>query len=493
MRRQEGSMSRCQSALATAALLAVVASRTAHAGDRIVIEARGADQADAAALASVEAELGTRGLERGAALAAEIDARISRDGGALATGQVVEAQKDVDAAYARFIDGDYPKALASARSALDTYAKAFGQLAREPALRELRYKALVVAARSAEVNGAGEDAFSSMAEVIRSFPDRPIASSQFDPSVSALYHRVKQELATQGTGSLEVKVDDPAATIFVDEQFVASGSAKLDKLAPGRYRVYVAKGQAPGRLREVEIASGASVTVEVSWLIEGALRTSADGVTLALDAGAAADAEVQVATRLGRVLGARTVVVLSVRAINGRRAIAGYAISVESQTRTFAAVQLEPVAPSAEKLASLAALLAGDKGAPSTGLITTEPVELPPAPVAAPLGARKKVALALGAVALGSLIAAGGFELSSRDTYDQSKVEPDATTQDALYDSANKKYKFAQAFALGGAALAVGAAVLWLTGGASAESEQRVSLLPAVGPDGASLVVTGRF
>jgi hypothetical protein len=474
-------------------LLPLIASRTALAGDRIVVEARAGD-GDATVLAPVADELARRGFERDGALAAEIDAKLSREGGELATGQVVEAQKDVDASYTRFIDGDYPRALASARSALDTYAKGFGQLAREPALRELRYKALVVAARSAEITGAGEDAFGFMAEVIRSFPDRPIASSQFDPSVSALYHRVKQELARQGSGSLEVKVDDAAATIFVDEQFVASGSAKLDKLSPGRYRVYVAKGQAPGRMREVEISPGASVTVDVPWTLDGALRESSSDVALALGGDAGSDAEVQVATQLGRVLGARTVVVLAVRTINGRRAVAGFAISIESQTRTFAAVQLEPIAPSHEKLTSLAALLAGDKSAPADGLITTEPIEEPPTKVVTTrLGARKKVALVLGAVALGSLIAAGGFELSSRDTYDQSKVEADPTKQDTLYDSANKKYKLAQGFAVGGAVLAVGAAVFWFTGGVSTESESRVAVLPALTPDGASLLVAGRF
>src|SRR5262245_34319909 len=162
----------------------------AHAAtDRIVVEVyEGNRPADAAAvLAPVYAELAKRGYAQGPDLVSAVDRGISRDGGALSAGQVVEAQRQVDDAFQKFVDGSYPRSLDEARAALALYASAPGQLAREPALRDLRYKALIIAARSSEVNGAGEDAFAFMAEAIRSFPDRPINNAQFDPSVSALY------------------------------------------------------------------------------------------------------------------------------------------------------------------------------------------------------------------------------------------------------------------------------------------------------------------
>src|SRR5262249_4269966 len=155
------------------------------------------------------------------------------DGGSLTTNQIVDAQRQVDTAYQHFVDGDYARALTLAQTALTTYDAAPAHLAREPALRELRYKALLIAARSAEGQGHQQEAFGSMAEVIRSFPDRPVSSSQFDPKVSALYHSVKEELGRQGSCSLEVKVDDSTATVFVDEQFAGAGSAKLGPIAPG--------------------------------------------------------------------------------------------------------------------------------------------------------------------------------------------------------------------------------------------------------------------
>ncbi len=480
-----------------AIVLLTCAAARAHAGgpDRIAVVAGTGDPSatDAAVLAPVLDELGKRGYEQGTALSADIDARISRADGVLSASQVVEGQKDVDDAYQRFIDGEYPRAQSSARAALTIYDAASGQLAREPALRDLRYKALIVAARSSEINGAGEDAFALMAEAIRSFPDRAINPAQFDPSVNALYRRVKEELAKQGAGSLEVKADDPAATIFVDEQFVASGDAKLDHTPPGHYRIYVSKGANAGRVREVDVAPGAAVSVSVPWSIDGALRTTKTSVALSLDADAGTDAEVQSAVRLGHVLGAHTVVVVSVRSINGRRAIAGYSINVESQTRAFAAVQVEPVAPSPATISKLAALLAGDKGVGGAELITVEPVDRPPAGGGHPLGGKRVVALGLGAIAVGSLVGAVAFELSSRSTYDQSKVEVDDAKQNALYDSANKKYKYAQGFAVGGLVCAAAATYLWFTGVPRDESDRGVAFVPAPTPDGVGFVVSGRF
>ena len=51
----------------------------------------------------------------------------------------------------------------------------------------------MIAARSSEALDKGEDAFAFMAEAIRSFPDRPISASEFDPRVRALQRRVKDK------------------------------------------------------------------------------------------------------------------------------------------------------------------------------------------------------------------------------------------------------------------------------------------------------------
>jgi hypothetical protein len=262
--------------------------------------------------------------------------------------------------------------------------------------------------------------------------------------------------------------------------------------------VYVAKAQQPGRVREITVAAGATATVNVPWKIEGALRTGAGAVVLDVDKGLGGDAELVAATQLGRALGASNVVVLSTRPLNGRRSIVGYGISVESQNKAFAAIQIEPIAPTRDTVVKLAALLAGDKGVAAPGLITTEPVERPVGGLDRPtpgMGGKRVTSLVLGGVALASIAAAVVFKLSSDSEYDKSVAEPDDAKQKSLYDSSNGKYKLAQGFAIGGAALAIGAAVLWFTGGHAehAEHADGVAIAPAPSPDGLSVVVSGRF
>jgi hypothetical protein len=318
----------------------------------------------------------------------------------------------------------------------------------------------VIAARSAEVKGTAQDAFASMAELIRSFPDRAVTTAQWDPAVVALYQKVKRELERQGMGSLEVTVDDPASTVFVDEQFQGP-SAKLT-LTSGRYRVYVARGREPGRVHDVDVAPGGSSRLDVSWPLDGALRSSGSDVMLALDRSSGFDTEVTIASQLGRALGAKTVVVLSVRTINGRRAIAGYAVDVESQTRRYGALQIEPLAPSTATLEQLAALLAGEKGADASGLITTEP---PPMPLPGfaierqeePSWYDDRVAVVLGGAGL-LLLGGGSYaEIHASSLDDQAARETMQTERARIQDQAASYRTTGEVlFIAGGVAIAAG-------------------------------------
>jgi hypothetical protein len=482
--------------LLLAGIVLAAAATTAHAGDRIVVESYVGERPSDAAnlLGPVYAELGNRGYDYGTALSAEIERQVSRDGGALTTSQIVEAQRDLDDAYQHFIDGSYDVALRGAQKALAIYQTAPGPLARESALRDLEFKAYVVAAEASEAKGKGEDAFSLMAEVVRSFPDHAPSAADWDPKVVALYRRVRDELGRQGFGTLDVRVDDEAAVIFVDERFVGTGTAKIDKLLPGRYRVYIAKGSQPGRVHEIDVAPGAASTVNVSWEVDGVLRTSGDYVGLELPPGTTPENELAAAVHLGRAIGAKGVAVISVRLLNGRRAVVGYSISIESQNKTFGAVQAEPIAPTADTLAKLAALLAGDKSVSSAGLIT-EPNDTNAAldhgegapPPSSGLGGRRITAIVVGVAGLALAGGALAAESSSRSTYDQSKTEPDPQRQEDLFNSANNKHLLAQGLAVGGAACVVGAVVLWFTGRPHA-GEHHVSVAPTPMSSGGAMV-----
>ena len=473
-------------------LVVAVALLTARvaAADSIVIESYDGERpADAESLlAPVHAELARRGFATGDALVARIGAQVSASSGQLTASQGVEAQKLVDTGYSKFIDGEYPAAAAAVEKALAIYATAPGQMAKEDALRDLQFKALLVAARSYEVIGKGEDAFRAMAEAIRTFPDRHVSAAEFDPKVNALFRRVKAELTKQGTGSLEVKVDDAAAVIFVNERFVGTGTARLDALFPGAYRVYVAKGAQPGRVRQVQVSAGVQAVAAVTWQIDGTLRTGPRYVGVEFPAGTGADQEIALATRLGRELRAPTVIVLGLRQVDGRRAIVGFAVSTESQTRSFAAVQVEPVDPPRERLTTLAAFLSGDKKVAPEGLITREPRPARPRAIASEAPSRPFRVLKW--VVTGAGVAAAGTGITLY-LLDEPETQIDGRVRGEK--SFNGKTPGLVVGAAGVALIAAGAYMFIADRGGDEEEGPVMSFTPTAGADGVGVAVSCRF
>jgi hypothetical protein len=412
--------------------------------------------------------------------------RISGDPGSLSPSQLVEAQKAVDRAYQRLVDGDYAAASASAEEALGRYASAPAVLAHEEVVRALEFKALMIAARSAQVLGRNDDAFRWMAEAIRSFGSQAPSATEFDPSVIALYSQVRNELKRQGVGALEINVSDPAVTVFLDERFVGSGHVSFQDLSPGMYRVLVAKGSQDGRVHQVQVPPGGHASLDIAWELDAAVSTTSGVTTLAAHGDDLADA-----IRLGRALGAPRVVVLGIRYLGGRRAVVGYGIDVESQRRSYAAVQVEPLAPPEETMHRLAALLAGDENVSTSDLITREPESGSSSRHG--LGPRRSTALLIGGLALVAGGAAVGFDVYAHDAYDASAREGNNDRQNALFDTANRRYHVAQGLAVAAGVGVVAAVTLWLVSPAPPEREERTSLAPIVSPSQVGVAVMGRF
>jgi hypothetical protein len=277
--------------------------------------------------------------------------------------------------------------------------------------------------------------------------------------------------------------------VFVNERFVGTGGARLDSLYPGAYRVYVAKGAQAGRVRRVQVSAGAQAAVAVSWPLDGVLRSRAGYVGLELPAGAGADEELALATRVGRDLGARSVVVLGIRPVDGRRAVVGFAVSTESQTRSFAAVQVEPVEPPRERLVTLAGFLAGDKKVASAGLITREPRRASPrvagdddadAPRGRPFKSLKWIVTAAGVAG----VAAGAtlYVVDGGDTVD-------GMTRNE--ESFNGKTPGLITGAVGLALLGAGAYMFIADRGSDEETGPAVSVYPTDG--GLGVGMAGRF
>jgi hypothetical protein len=461
-------------------------SRAGTPGDApILIESYEGDRAADAGtlLAPVYAELEHRGYVGGDALVDVVRTKLSSDPGQLTPNQLVETQKSVERAYEKLVDGDYTASFDASTKALDQYRSAPALLAHEDAVRSLEQKALLLAARSAQALGRNDDAFKWMAEEIRSFPGQRPNGAEFDPSVGALYRQVSDELARQGHGTLEVSVSDPAAVIFVDERFVGTGHAKLDDAAPGRYRIYVDKGEQRGRVHTVDLAPHGSSNVSIAWEVDGAVTTGPGYVAVA-----AHGDDLAGAIQLSRSLGAPRLAVIGIRTVGGRRAVVGYSVHVESQTRSYAAIQIEPLAPPEDTMRRLGALLAGDKSVSTADLITTEPA--PAGTTKAGMGTRRKLALAVGAAAivLGGLAVA--YDVSAHDTYDASTKEPNNDMQNSLFEDSNRKYHLAQGLAIAGVVGAAAAVTLWFT---SPTASERLTVGAAPSNSGFDVVVSGRF
>ena len=445
-----------------AAILAAL-PQAAHAGGSIALEvSTGPRPTDAAELLRpAYDELARHGFTVGPALVRDVERSISRGAGQLTASQTLEAQRWVGKAYEALAEGRYETAASTALRALALYDSAPGQLAREPALRDQQYKALIIASRSYEVLGRSEDSFRYMSMAVRSFPDRHVSAAEFDPRVNALFRRVKAELEKQGTGSLEIEVDDPAAVIFLAGRFVGTGTAKVSPLFPGDFEVFVAKATSSGRVHTVRVNPGETARLSVSWALDSALRSGSDDLFVELPAGATSKQELATAVKLARDLGAKSVVVLGIRQLDDRRAVVGYSIETGSLTKTFAAVQIEPVEPPPEVLGQLGALLAGQKDVDTRGIVTSEA-----ALRAAMLGQQHdgpwytdRWGLGLGGAGIVLTGVAVGLLWSADGLRDDANVSADEATRDRLRDRAGTRSFTGSLVGAAGAGLLVAGAV----------------------------------
>ncbi|MCE9571825.1 MAG: hypothetical protein K8W52_01585 [Deltaproteobacteria bacterium] len=459
--------------------------RAAAASPAVVLESyAGPRPADADRLLKpVYAELGKRGFVLGGKLVTILGETVSRSAAQLSPTQAIDAQRLVEDSYQHFIDGDYANAVALGDRALGIYRSA--PVPNPDPLRKLQWKAMIVVARSHEVLGHGEDAFRVMAEAIRTFPDSAITTAEFDPQVIALQRKVKQELARQGTGALEVRVDDPAAVVFVNERFAGTGTAKLETLAPGRYRVYTSKGEVPGRVHEVEVAPGGRATVDVAWSVDGVLRTRDDYAGLEVPVGQDTDGEIGAAVKVARAVGAKSVVVLGIREVEGRRSVIAYSVSTDSQNKVYGAVQLEPIDPGTDTLTKLAALMAGDKSASTSGIITREP---------APVSSRRIVGMRHGSLHRVKWIV-GGVALAALGTGGAlialDNVPAAGTTRG---DNYRETKKAGIGVGIGGAVVAAVAIYMFATDhDTPIEADKGVSLAPTWTGDSVGMALSGRF
>ena len=364
MRYRSPAMSR--SILVLAVVVGALVPRVAGAG-MIVVESYVGEKPKAisALVAPLLDEARRRGFVVAEALAERVGARISAPARSLTAAEVSAARRLIDSGVGRYRDGQYKPAIEDIEGGIALLAAAPVTLASDTSSRDLMLEALIYLAQANSRLGRTVEATRAMAELIRSFPDREISHAKHGPEPRKLYRKVKADLDSQGRGKLDITLDDAKTVVFINERYVGVGDTHVKDLFPGRYRVFLQQGDRPGRVHQVDVEAGIKATLNISWGIDSSLRTSAGYVGLVFDSEEQrAEHEAAYAIRVARALDATRVAVVGVRDFEGRRSLIGTMYSLDSTkpVRT-AALAVEPVEPTEDKVRAMGRFLAGDEAA----------------------------------------------------------------------------------------------------------------------------------
>lgn len=344
------------------AIVGIPAAATAD--DKVVVEAYGGQRpADAEQLlAPIYKELHDRGYVTASSLGKRVAVRVSKSGDGLASTEVDKARKFKDSAYSRYINGDDKLAVSEAQQCIDILERAPAHMARKPDVRDIYFDALIIAAHSHMRLGNSQESTDAMSEIIRTFSDRSINSTRWDPDIIKLQSTIKADLAPE-VGTLRIEVSDPKTVLYVNERYVGAGDKEYTDLVPGKYRIYAEPAGEQGRVHTVNVSTGSITPLRIDSTLDTALRTRGDYVGLELDGESGrADDESPVVTSLARDLNASQVVVLGIRTVDGKRSITGVVYDINTgDVLHSAGVSIDPIVPSDDKIASLGRFLAGDE------------------------------------------------------------------------------------------------------------------------------------
>ena len=486
-------------------LIAWSGASQAAAGPGVVLETHTAERSAqaSAALRGVLRELAAVGFSSGQELSSAIESKLSRSGQSLNSAELARATQTIEAGYEKFLHGDFPAARTMLEEALASLRARPATVAREQALRDLLIKAYVGLALSSQRLGDIERAEATMAEFLRSLPDREISRSKFGPEPIELMKHVKAKLEAAPRAKLHIKSDDPASVIFMNERFVGVGEAEISGAYPGAYRIYSQRAKAAGRVHHEVLAGGVDGALEVSSRLDTVLKTD-DGLAALVfeDNRARGAGELESTRALAVALGASQAMTVGVLAVQGQQSIMGTAIDVaRGRLLRRAAIPLNASAALTHDL-----VLYLTEGRRAKGVIVLAGDAEKAAPVAAgplaPTRARKGRGLRVAGwvtVGVGVLAIAGGTYFGLRANTLEDEVNSAKTWSGALagkVGDGEAAARNANILIGAGAALVVGGGVLWYLGrraGNEGESKRRTSLRPQLAPTALGLVVDGAF
>ncbi len=166
-------------------------------------------------------------------------------------------------------------ALGNLESAVSLALRNPSHVARVEMLRDLLFQGYLILAMVQRRQGQTANSEATMGELIRSFPDRSVARSDFGPEALELYRFVYGDLATLKKGSLAVQVSQSGTVVYVNEiaQSSAGRNVTLPQLIPGTYRVLVRSLDISDRVRlyNIPVYPGQGTTLGIDWELDSVL------------------------------------------------------------------------------------------------------------------------------------------------------------------------------------------------------------------------------
>lgn len=325
----------------------------------------------------IVAALGDQAPAHGSTLQVAIERSISFD-----AGPVDEPTKPlalIKSGRSAFLQGNYRQAILALSSATRQLAVCDALLARDQQLRGPLQEALFYLAHAHLRANETTKAVAVVTEAIRSFPDNNPNVSKFAPDLVQLYRRVSLELKRQSHATLTIRSAKPGCLAFVNGRYIGITPTKARGLLPGKYRVYLQRPGATGRVHVTELTtSNREITIEHG--LDAAIVTSPRvGLSYASDAEQRAHEHAH-AIAIGRAVDAQEITIIGFVRHMGRRVVQGQVLGVATgRVLRSALLATEPAAPTPAETKALARfLLSGQAGdgviiGPARPLTPTEP------------------------------------------------------------------------------------------------------------------------
>ena len=360
------------SRMLTLAIIGAAAAGGTAIAEPIAIESySGARPDDASTVVDpLLGDLAKRGFLTGGALVARIEQDVSRSGDALSRAESDGLAARAEEGFSAFRKGRFEEAVSVLEEVWSTLVKQPSTVAERQELRDAEIKVLLGLSLANQRLDNQEGSIKYMAEFLRSFPDREISRAQYGPEPADLAKKVRAELERSARGSLRVEVlDDTGGVVFVNERYVSVGSADLDKLYPGIYRVIV-RGKLNGRVHEVNVEPGSKKLLQVRLSTEAALKTGGRSTSLIFPSEEdRSTGEAAGAASIGSAIRASEVAVVGIRVVNGRRTLIGALVAADTgRPIRSGSLAMDPVAPSSKQVAALGRFIASGEADPTVSV-----------------------------------------------------------------------------------------------------------------------------